>query len=80
MDYAKVLPDVRVPVVAINSGLGQPADEARIRKSIPGFKAITLPGTGHFLMMEAPERFNPLLLQELAALRQVGGETSAQAR
>jgi pimeloyl-ACP methyl ester carboxylesterase len=68
MDFAKLLPDIHVPVVAINSSLGKPVDEARIRKSIPGFKAITLENTGHFLMMEAPERFNPVLLQEIAAL------------
>jgi pimeloyl-ACP methyl ester carboxylesterase len=27
-----------------------------------------LPGTGHFLMMQAPQRFNPVLLHEIAAL------------
>jgi pimeloyl-ACP methyl ester carboxylesterase len=27
-----------------------------------------VPHTGHFLMMEAPERFNPLLLKDLDAL------------
>ena len=30
MDFAKVLPDIHVPVVAINSDRGPPADEARI--------------------------------------------------
>jgi pimeloyl-ACP methyl ester carboxylesterase len=68
MDYTKVLPDIRVPVVAINSSLGQPVDEARIRKSIPTFRAVTLDNTGHFLMMEAPDRFNPLLLKEIETL------------
>jgi pimeloyl-ACP methyl ester carboxylesterase len=68
MDFAKVLPDIHVPVVAINSSLPPAVDEARIRKSIPSFKAITLEKTDHFLMMDAPERFNPVLLQEIAAL------------
>lgn len=68
MDYAKVLPDVHIPVVAINSSLGKPADEARIRKFIPAFHAVTLDHTGHFLMMEAPDRFNPALLKELETL------------
>jgi pimeloyl-ACP methyl ester carboxylesterase len=68
MDYAQVLPEIHVPVIAINSSLGKPADEARIRKSIPTFKAIRLENTGHFMMMEAPERFNPVLLQQIAAL------------
>ncbi len=65
MDYAALLPEIHVPVVAINSSLGQPADEARIRKTLPVFKAITLEKTGHFLMMEAADRFNPILLQEI---------------
>jgi pimeloyl-ACP methyl ester carboxylesterase len=68
MDYAKVLPDIHVPIVAINSTLGKPADEALIRKSIPNFRAITLDHTGHFLMMEAPDRFNPVLLKEIETL------------
>ena len=65
MDYTALLPEIHVPVVAINSSLGQPADEARIRKSLPAFKAITIEKTGHFLMMEAADRFNPILLQEI---------------
>ena len=68
MDFAKVLPDIHVPVVAINSSGGGPTDVARIQKSLPAFKAITLEKTGHFLMMETPERFNPVLLQEVDAL------------
>jgi pimeloyl-ACP methyl ester carboxylesterase len=55
-------------VVAINSSLGKPVDEARTRKSISNFKAITLDHTGHFMMMEAPERFNPVLIKEIDAL------------
>lgn len=68
MDFAKVLPDIHVPIVAINSSLPPPTDEARIRKSIPNFKAITIEKTDHFLMMDAADRFNPVLLQEIAAL------------
>lgn len=68
MDYAALLPEIRVPVVAINSSLGGPADEARIKKSLPTFKAITLEKTDHFLMMDAADEFNPVLLQEVDAL------------
>jgi pimeloyl-ACP methyl ester carboxylesterase len=68
MDYTTLLPEVHVPVVAINSSLGQPVDEARIKKALPSFKAVTLENTGHFLMMEAPDRFNPVLLQEIEAI------------
>jgi pimeloyl-ACP methyl ester carboxylesterase len=67
LDFSTVLPDIHVPVLAINSDLG-PTDEARIRKQIPGFKVDLLQHTGHFLMMEAPERFNPLLLKDIEIL------------
>ncbi len=69
MDFATLLPDIHVPVLAINSDLG-PTDEVRIRKYLPGFKAAVLDHTGHFLMMEVPERFNPVLLQDIDALVQ----------
>lgn len=68
MDFKSVLPDIHVPVVAINSDLGEATDEARIAKQLPGFKAIVLEHTGHFLMMETPERFNPVLLREIDSL------------
>jgi len=68
MDYAQVLPQVHVPVIAINSDRTPPVDSARIAKSLPGFRAITVENTGHFLMMEAPDRVNPLLIQEIDAM------------
>jgi sigma-B regulation protein RsbQ len=69
MDFATLLPDIHVPVLAINSDLG-PTDEVRIRKYLPGFKADVLDHTGHFLMMEVPERFNPVLMQDIDVLVQ----------
>jgi pimeloyl-ACP methyl ester carboxylesterase len=66
-DFA-ALPDIHVPIIAINSDLHMPTDEARIRKSAPTFRSIVVPGTGHFLMLESPARFNPVLLQALASL------------
>jgi pimeloyl-ACP methyl ester carboxylesterase len=67
MDFATVLPDIHVPVMAINSDMGA-TDEKRIRKSLPGFKAEVIPHTSHFLMMEAPDKFNPILLDDIDAL------------
>ena len=67
MDFAAVLPAVQVPVFAINSDL-LPTDAARIRKSLPDFTLDVLDHSGHFLMLEAPARFNPLLLKDLEAL------------
>jgi len=66
-DLAAVLPSVHVPVYAINSDLA-PTDAARIRKSLPDFTLDVLPHSGHFLMLEAPASFNPLLLKDIDAL------------
>ena len=66
-DLATVLPSVHVPVYAINSDLA-PTDAERIRKSLPDFTLDVLPDSGHFLMLEAPARFNPLLLKDIDAL------------
>jgi pimeloyl-ACP methyl ester carboxylesterase len=68
MDFAAILPRVHAPIVAINSDLGQITDEARIRKVIPDFRVTTLKGSGHFPMLEQPQRFNAILLQQLAQL------------
>lgn len=67
MDFGPVLAAVHVPVYAINSDL-LPTDAARIRKSLPDFTLDVLDHSGHFLMLEAPARFNPLLLKDLEAL------------
>jgi pimeloyl-ACP methyl ester carboxylesterase len=69
MDFATVLPDIHVPVLAINSDLGT-TDEKRIRKLLPTFKADTIPHTSHFLMMEVPDKFNPILLHDIDNLVQ----------
>ena len=69
MDFATVLPRIHVPVMAINSDMG-PTDEKRIRKSLPGFKADIVPHTSHFLMMEVPDKFNPILLRDIDTLVQ----------
>lgn len=67
MDFNTVLPDIKVPVLAINSDLGA-TDDARIRKSLPTFKSEVIPHTSHFLMMEVPDKFNPVLLRDLETI------------
>jgi pimeloyl-ACP methyl ester carboxylesterase len=67
LDLAALLPVIHVPVYAINSDL-LPTDAARIRKSLPNFTLDVLDHSGHFLMLETPARFNPLLLKDLALL------------
>ncbi|HUQ09747.1 MAG TPA: alpha/beta hydrolase [Steroidobacteraceae bacterium] len=67
-DFAAPLKDVQVPLVAINSDLGEPVNELRIRKVLPRFHAVVIPGVGHFLMMEDPARFNPALETEVQGI------------
>jgi sigma-B regulation protein RsbQ len=67
LDLATLLPAVNVPVYAINSDL-LPTDAQRIGRALPGFTLDVVPHTGHFLMLEAPQRFNPLLLKDIDAL------------
>jgi pimeloyl-ACP methyl ester carboxylesterase len=68
MDYRTLLPAMHAPIVVIDSDLGHAASEARIRKIVPSFRAITLKGDGHFLMLQDPKRFNPILLREIDAM------------
>jgi pimeloyl-ACP methyl ester carboxylesterase len=72
-DFTGPLKDISVPIVAIDSDLGEPVNEARIRKVLPKFRAVTIPGTGHFLMMEDPQRFNPALEAEVSAMISAAG-------
>jgi pimeloyl-ACP methyl ester carboxylesterase len=72
-DFAAPLKEITAPIVAINSDLGEPINELRIRKVLPGFRAVVIPGDGHFLMMEDPARFNPALEAEVQALLAPGG-------
>jgi pimeloyl-ACP methyl ester carboxylesterase len=67
LDLATVTSEVHVPVYAINSDL-KPTDAERIRKSLPDFTLDVVPHTGHFLMLESPQRFNPVLLKDIDAL------------
>jgi pimeloyl-ACP methyl ester carboxylesterase len=67
-DYTEPLKDVSVPIVAINSDLGDPTNEVRIKRVLPGFHAVTFVGAGHFLMMEDPRGFNQALETEIEAM------------
>jgi pimeloyl-ACP methyl ester carboxylesterase len=67
-DFSSALPLIHVPIIAINSDLHMTTDEARIKQLAPTFRAVAVPGVGHFLMMESPQRFNPLLLQAIDSL------------
>ncbi len=61
-DVAKRFDGLDVPVVAVNSDLW-PTDVEANRRHIRDFELIELAGLDHFLMLKAPERFNPALEQ-----------------
>jgi pimeloyl-ACP methyl ester carboxylesterase len=51
------------PIVAINADF-RPSDEASLLRH--RIRTVILPGTDHFLMLEAPERFNAVLEEVVA--------------
>lgn len=63
-DGTQRLPLLKQPIATINSD--QVAlDEAKLQRYAPSFRLITLAGQGHFLMMENPARFNPVLIDTI---------------
>ena len=63
-DGVPAMAQLPVPIIAINADLA-PTDVERIRRNVPRFELVVMPQSGHFLMMEDPARFNPLLLEQL---------------
>ncbi len=68
LDYASILPAVKVPIVVIDSDLGGAVDEARLRKVVPQLRLITLGGDDSFPMLDDSQRFNTTLLQAIDSL------------
>ena len=58
------LPHIAAPIVAINPDNG-PTDIDSMRRH--RVEPVVLEGVGHFLMIEAPDRFNPVLAATLAS-------------
>lgn len=68
-DPRPALRGLTMPIHAIN-GTRYPTNVAGFRRYAPQFQVTFLPGTGHYLMLEAPRRFDALLdgvLAEMAA-------------
>ncbi len=55
------------PIATINADQ-VPIDESRLQRYAPSFQLITLAGQGHFLMMENPARFNPVLIETIRGM------------
>jgi len=63
-DVSRLFDELDVRVVAVNSDLWPTEVEAN-RRHIKDFKLIVLDGLDHFMMLKAPERFNPALEQAI---------------
>ena len=61
-DVSRLFDGLNVRVVAVNSNLS-PTDIEANRRHIKDFELIVLAGLDHFMMLKAPERFNPALDQ-----------------
>jgi pimeloyl-ACP methyl ester carboxylesterase len=60
-----LLEELKLPVIAINPESSR-TDRASMERY--GVEVVEMPGVGHFLMMEAPERFNPILRETIDRL------------
>ena len=60
----EALQQIAAPKVAINPDIA-PTDVESLRRY--GFEPVVLENVGHFLMLEAPEQFNPALVRALAS-------------
>jgi pimeloyl-ACP methyl ester carboxylesterase len=68
-DLPGAMADLSCPLLSINAT--QPAtDSALIQQYHPGFQLQTIDGTGHFVMLENPIKFNELLLEISKSLPQ----------
>jgi sigma-B regulation protein RsbQ len=64
-EMTQSLERLNLPVIAINPD-NAPTDVASMQHY--GVQVIIMPGVGHFLMMENPQRFNDLLSTAIAKL------------
>lgn len=66
-DRIAALSALQVPIVLINAEQ-PPTALAPLQALAPQLRVVTISGLGHFLMMEDPTRFNPVLLTQIDAL------------
>jgi pimeloyl-ACP methyl ester carboxylesterase len=59
-DCKVLLPKVKAPIVAVNSGQ-EPTDVDAFKAYVPTFKAKIIPDVGHVVMWDATDEFNRLL-------------------
>jgi sigma-B regulation protein RsbQ len=54
-----------LPALSINAGTRPPGSDQATAQVFTRWRSTTVPGTGHFLMMEKPEEFNRVLMDFL---------------
>ena len=64
-EIPSALAELGLPIIAINPD-HSPTDNASLERH--GVEVMIMPGVGHFLMLENPEGFNPLLETAIAKL------------
>ncbi len=70
-DFTRDLPAVRTPTLVLygEDDVASSAEEAgRLAKLIPGARFVLFPGARHLPNVEAPERFNPILVDWVESL------------
>ena len=68
LNYATIVPAVKVPMVVIDSDLGGAVDAARLKRAAAHLTLVTLSGDDSFAMLDDSARFNSVLLQAIASL------------
>jgi len=63
-EASKVFEDINIPIVSINARLWPTNPEAN-RKHMKNYKLYYIEETGHFPMLEKPEKFNLLLMEAI---------------
>ncbi|MFC2088421.1 alpha/beta fold hydrolase [Calditrichota bacterium] len=63
-EASKVFEDINIPIVSINARLWPTNPEAN-RKHMKSYKLLYIEDTGHFPMLEKPEKFNMLLKEAI---------------
>ena len=66
-DPVPAMKEIKVPIRAINADR-VPTNVEGNRKYAPQFDAVIIKGTGHYPMLEDPERFNQMLADILVNL------------
>lgn len=66
-DPLPALREIKTPIRAVNADKFPTNIEAN-RRHMPGYEAIAVPGTGHYLMLEKPEPFGAALDQALGQI------------